>query len=314
MPNWNLDRLLHSGAMTTLVNLDGVIVPPEAAKVSVFDRGFLYGDSVYESLRTYSRVPFLLDRHLLRLERSAGRLELSIRGGIERVAREVHATIAALPHQESTLRIVVTRGAREGVVDLDPNSAGDGMMVILAREAKPYPAELYETGVDISVVSVVRNRRDMVDPAVKSGNYLNNMLAIQEARRRSAFESVMKNSEGFLTECSTSNLFIVSRGELRTPALDCGLLDGVTRGLLLEIAIESGIRVREERLTERDLHDADEVFLSSSLKEVMPVARVDGSTVGLGRPGPITLRLLAALRERIAREIGSPYSEARSAR
>lgn len=300
--------------MVTLVNLDGVIVPPEAAKVSVFDRGFLYGDSVYESLRTYARVPFLLERHLMRLERSAGRLELEIEGGIERIRREVMATIAALPNQETTLRIVCTRGAREGVVDLDPNSAGHGLTVILAREAKPFPQELYDHGVEVSVVSVVRNRRDMVDPAVKSGNYLNNLLAIQEARRKRAFESVMKNADGFLTECSTSNLFLVSSGVLRTPALDCGLLDGVTRGLLLEIAVENGIEAREDRLTERDLLSADEAFLSSSLKEVLPVTRVDGRAIGSGKPGPVTAKLLTALRERIAREIGGAYPEARGGR
>jgi branched-chain amino acid aminotransferase len=288
--------------MTTLVNLDGKLLPPHEARISVFDRGFLYGDSIYESLRTYERVPFLFERHLTRLERSASRLGIAIEGGIERVLVETHRLVAACGEQETTIRIVVTRGGREGVVDLDPETSGPSRLVLIGREAKPFPASLYETGVDGAIVDVVRNRRDALDPAVKSGNYLNNVMAIGAARRSAAFESVMLNSEGFVTEASTSNLFVVKDSVLLTPAFECGLLDGVTRGVLFEIAARHGIAFREAKLRAADLLAADEVFLTSSLKEVMPVKRIGDHVIGSGRPGPSTKRLLALYRERIAEE------------
>ncbi len=291
--------------MTTLVNLDGEIVSPHAAKVSVFDRGFLFGDSVYESLRTYNGVPFLLERHLQRLHRSASRLAMDIPGSIDRVRTEVERLLKVLPGQETAFRIIVTRGSKDGVIDIDPFTATSGLLVVIGRETQGFSREHFEQGVDLAVVSVVRNRRDMQDPAVKSGNYLNNMLAIQEAKRLGAFESVMLNSEGFLTECSTSNIFLVKDGVIRTPALDCGLLDGVTRGCLFELATQAGIRSEEAKLRREDLVAADEVFLSSSFKEVMAVRSVDGSPVGAGAPGPITRRLLDLYRARIVKECGS---------
>lgn len=299
------DGSIHFGAMSTLVSVDGEIVPAAAARVSVFDRGFLFGDSVYESFRTYRRVPFLLERHLVRLARSAQRLGIEIEGGLDVVRTEVARLIDALPDQETSFRVVVTRGAEDGVVDIDPNSAGRSTLVVIAREAKAFPADCYEKGIDLAVVSVVRNRRDMLDPMVKSGNYLNNLLAVAEAKSRGAFESVMLNADGFVTECSTSNLFIVTGGALVTPALECGLLDGVTRGRLLELAKAAAIPTREAKLRREDLLAADEVFLSSSFKEVMPVRTVDGTPTRIAVPGPVTARMAALYREEIEREIAA---------
>lgn len=296
--------------MATLVNVDGEIVPPAAARVSVFDRGFLFGDSVYESFRTYQRVPFLLDRHLTRLERSAARLAIDLPGGVSRVAAAVAQLIDALPDQETSFRVIVTRGAEEGVVDIDPFTAKASSLVVIAREAKSFPLECYELGIDLALVSVVRNRRDMLDPMVKSGNYLNNLLAVREAKARGAFESVMLNADGFATECSTSNFFLVKDGVLVTPALDCGLLDGVTRGRLLELAAAARIPTREARLLPEELKSADEIFLSSSFKEVMPVRSIDGAPLRGGVPGPVTSRMAALYREEIARETAAHASVA----
>lgn len=289
--------------MATLVSIEGEIVPAAEARVSVFDRGFLFGDSVYESFRTYRRVPLLLDRHLARLRRSAERLGIEIAGGTDAVRRSIYRLLDALPDQESSFRVIVTRGAEDGVVDIDPGTAKGATLVVIAREAKGFPAEFYRRGIDLSVVSVVRNRRDMLDPMVKSGNYLNNLLAVREAKSRGAFESVMLNADGYVTECSTSNLFVVKAGVLITPSLECGLLDGVTRGRLLELAADAGIETREAKLRADDLLDADEVFVSSSFKEVMPVRTIDGAIVRGGAPGPVTARMAALYREEIEREI-----------
>ena len=283
--------------MGTLVNLNGTLLPPEKAMVSVFDRGFLFGDSVYETVRTYQGRPFLLDRHLQRLERSAEKLWLAIPGGIPGVRTELLRTLEAAANDESYLRIVITRGAKAGFVHLDLESAGESTLVLIIRPFLGLEPKLYLDGVDVALVGVLRTGRGSLDPKIKSGNYLNNIIALHEAKSRGAFECLMPNRDGDLTEGSTSNVFLVKDRVVLTPSLESGLLDGITRSFVLEIAREAGFDVREERLGKEDLFGADEVFLTSSLKEVMPVRSVNGDRVGEGRPGEVTLELLRLYRE-----------------
>lgn len=268
----------------------------------MFDRGFLYGDSVYETCRTYGGVPFLFDRHLARLERSAARIGMALQGGLESIRSETLRALEAAANAVSAVRIVVTRGEREGVVNLDAASADGQNLVVIVRPFEPYPEALYRAGVAIEVVGVRRNDRAALDPAVKSGNYLNNVLALQQATARGAFECLMLNRDGDLTECSTSNVFVVAGGRVATPALECGLLDGITRGFALELLGELGIPAAEARLVPGDLARADEVFLTSSLKEILPVTRVDGRAVGSGAPGPVAAALIRRYRLATERE------------
>ncbi|MBK6941951.1 MAG: aminotransferase class IV [Planctomycetes bacterium] len=286
--------------MPSVVSVNSSVVRPEDALVSVFDRGFLFGDSVYETFRTYDGIPWLEDEHLVRLGNSADRMGLPLPGGLARVRDDVARALNESHEATAAVRIVVTRGAKVGLIDLDPGTAGTPDVYVLVRPYTPVPEATYRSGIELALVGVRRNARDALDPAIKSGNYLNNMLALREAKSRGAYECVMLNKDGFLAEGSTSNVFLVKDGVLATPALDSGILAGVTRAYLLGLARAEGIPVREILLRESDLRAADEVFISGSLKEVLPVARVDGTPVGAGRPGALTLRLLHAYRSGIA--------------
>lgn len=271
--------------------MDGRTVDEEAAVVSVFDRGFLYGDSIYEVTRTVGGRPVDLGRHLDRLERSADAIGISLMPRQE-IERAVTETLAAGENPESYVRIIVTRGG--GDVGLDPALAdGPRLVVIVKPLVLPEPS-LYRRGVEVALVAVHRNARRALDPAIKSGNYLNNILGLREARARGAYECVMLNAEGHIAEGSTSNLFLVRRGQLVTPALGDGLLDGITRGRVIELAAGEGHPAAPAHLGPEDLALADEAFLTSSLRGVLPVTAVDGKPVGDGRPGPITRKLMAA--------------------
>jgi branched-chain amino acid aminotransferase len=284
----------------TRISIDGQITDENGAFVSVLDRGFLYGDSVYEVARTSGGRPVDLGRHLDRLARSAAGILLRAPDRAE-VERAVLATLAAAGNAESYVRVVVTRGA--GEIGLDPALADRPRLIVIVRPLLlPDPA-LYEHGVDVCVVAVRRNPRVALDPGVKSGNYLNNIMALSEAKARGAYESIMLNTDGWLVEGSTSNLFVVRGGALRTPALAGGLLEGITRGRVLELAHAAGVGAGEAHLGRDDLVHADEAFLTSSLRGVLPIARVDGGAIGAGAPGPITRTLVAAYQaflERVA--------------
>lgn len=284
--------------MSVRVYIDGELHDEKTAKISVFDRGFLYGDSVYEVARTAGGHPVDLDRHLERLERSAAAILLPIHPR-DTIAGAVAETLAAAGNPESYIRIIVTRGA--GEISLDPALADRPRLLVIVRELKlPDPA-LYRDGASVAIVGVRRNLRRAVDPAVKSGNYLNNILALAEAKRAGAYESIMCNAEGRVVEGSTSNIFAVKDGEIRTPALEDGLLDGITRRRVFELAADEGIRIVEAHLSPDDLRGADEVFLTSSIRGVVPVTRVDGRPVGSGVPGPVTRRLMARYEAFLAR-------------
>ena len=276
--------------MAIRVGIDGVIHDERTAVVPVFDRGFLYGDSVYEVTRTAGGRPVDLERHLERLDRSAtaillGPLDLGL------VGRELAATLAAAGNPESYIRIVVTRGA--GEMGLDPALADRPRRIVIVRPLKLPDRALYEQGAAVALVAVRRNLRRAVDPAVKSGNYLNNIMALAEAKRAGAYESIMCNAEGRVVEGSSSNLFVARGGELCTPALEDGLLDGITRRRVIELLHGAGREMAEAHLAPDDVRRADEAFITSSVRGVMPVVKVDGAAVGGGAPGPITREAMA---------------------
>lgn len=273
--------------------LDGAAVPAHEAKVSVLDRGFLYGDSVYEVTRTFGGVPYLLSEHLDRLARSAAGLKLALppRAMIETATR---AAAAAVPGSAATppgdvelyLRIVVTRGA--GELGLDPALADEPRLVVVARPVQPPPPQAYADG-----VAVVLSARTRSAPTLKTGNYLESVLAVQEARLAGAHEALVRDAQGRITEGSSSNLFLVSGGRLVTPAISAGLLPGITRDALIRLSRQDGLAVDEAPIWPIDLERADEMFITSSIRGVLPVTRCDGRAVGDGKPGVVTRRVMA---------------------
>lgn len=285
--------------MSVVVSMDGVLVRPEDAKVSVFDRSFLFGDSVYETLRTYGGRLFAMTDHLARLRRSADRIRLRLPAGDDTLASWSRAAVAASGNPESVARIVVSRGT--GEYGLDRAIDNPGEVVILVRPYSPPAPELYETGVAVIVAKVRRNPPQCLDPAIKSGNYLNNILAAIEARDAGAFDALFLDLHGNLAEATTSACFLVSGGILRTPPLETGILDSITRRIVLAAADRLGIPTSLDPVPEAELRRADEVFLASTLKEVLPVTTLDGAPVGGGRPGPLTRRLGRAFPEEVRR-------------
>jgi branched-chain amino acid aminotransferase len=273
-----------------LINVNGRITPPEAAAISPLDRGFLYGDSVYETIRTYSSRPFRLAAHVDRLRRSAEALGIPHHRAPVEPGAATRATLERAAGQESAIRIVLTRGV--GGVGYDPASLGPPTVVIHLRPCPEIPAAWRQEGVDIAVVGVTRNAVTAVDPAIKSSNLLNNYLAWEAGHRLGVFEPLLLSPDGHVAEGASSNLFIVRDGHLATPAPSTGILLGITREAVLEIAREAALPVDETALSPDDLRAADEIFLTSTLKGILPVRRCDGWPVRDGRPGPITRRLI----------------------
>jgi branched-chain amino acid aminotransferase len=276
-------------------SVNGDITPAEQARVSVLDNGFTFGDAVYETLRTYGGRPFHLDRHLERLRRSARRLAIAFEATDAAMARDVDALLERAANPESYIRIIVTRGV--GDISYHFDRIVGPTVVIAVKPFAPFPARYYTEGVAVILSSVRRNHPLALDPAIKSCNLINNILAVQEAQKRGAFEPVLLNDTGEVAETASANLFLVRGGTLVTPPLDAGILAGVTRQIVLELAAAAHVPTREEPVAVKDLLGADEAFITSTLKEVMPVATVDGRPLGTGRPGAVTLRLLHALRE-----------------
>ena len=285
-----------------LVWIDGRPVAADEARVPVFDRGFLYGDSVYEVTRAFSGVAFALGDHLDRLERSAAAILMRTppRAHIEKAVVD---TIVASKLDDAYVRIVVTRGA--GEIALDPAAADEPRLIVIVRAPKPPPPEAYRDGVEVAIVGRTRFAPGVptstVDPQVKSGNYLGSVLAVAEAKKRGAYEAILCDNVGRLTEGSSSNFFIVAGGRVATPPLSVGLLEGITRKEVVQLCEGAGIGVGEQALWPIDLMRADEAFLTSSVRGVVPVVRVDGQPLGDGRPGPITHKVLA-LYEALVRE------------
>jgi len=281
--------------MAATVSVNGRITPGAEAVISVFDHGFLYGEGVYETLRTYGGRPFLFDRHMRRLRRSAALIDLPVPFEDAELAAQIDATLGRSDVVgEAYIRVLLTRGV--GDLTYDPAATPVQSVVIIVKPQIDPPAEAYEHGVEIALVDVVRNHPASVSPMIKSNNLMNSALAMQEALRRGAFEGVMRNYRGELTECTTANLFIVRGGAALTPPVDAGLLPGITREFLFEIGASLGIEMREETLRDEDLFAADEAFLTGTTREVVPITRVDGRVIGAGEPGPVTNALLAGFR------------------
>jgi branched-chain amino acid aminotransferase len=277
--------------MPIRVHIGGRVCGPEEARVSVFDRGFLYGDSVYETIGTAHGRLFAARDHLVRLERSAERIGLRAppRAAIEAAIAE---TIAAAGFPESRVRVILTRGV--GKLDLDPASTDDTQLIVIVFPLGAPTPEMYEKGVAVAIVSITRNSPQALDPEVKSGNYLNNVLALGEARRRSeAYEAIRCGGDGSVAEGSTSNIFAVIGGEVRTPPPAVGILDGITRAKAIALCRENGIPFAERRITPDELRGADEAFITSATRGILPVTTVDEKPVGSGVPGPLTRRLVA---------------------
>lgn len=282
--------------MATLVVLDGQYCPPAEPTVSVFDRGFLYGDSVFETLRTYGGKPFELDEHLRRLERSAELVFIPLPLSRAELGQEVLAAIAAAGNEESYVRLMVTRG--QGPLGLDPELADRPRRVIIVQPLVPPPAEQYERG-----IAAISYRTERVADATsaqgaKIGNYLISVLAMREAHSAGASEALVVDGHGRLLEGASSNVFLVERGTLVTPPVEAGILAGITRGHLLSLAGELGIPVELRAPQLAATSSADELFISSSIRELLAVVRLDGKTIASGSPGPVYRRLLAAFRTR----------------
>jgi branched-chain amino acid aminotransferase len=286
--------------------IDGVVVPEAAAVVSVLDRGFLYGDGVYEVARTAGGRPVDLERHLDRLEGSAARLLFP---PLPRpaIAAAVAAGIAASGEPECYVRVVVTRGA--GPIGLDVALADRVRVVVIAAPLVLPSAAQYAGGVAVALVGIERTSARALDPAVKSGNYLNNILGLAEAKRRGAYEALLLNPAGQLAEGSTSNVFLGTGGRLVTPELGAGILAGVTRRRLLELAREVGVAIDERAVAPGELATCDEAFLSSSIRGVLPIATLDGRA--LAAPGPATRRMIAAYDGFLAAVAGADPAAAR---
>jgi branched-chain amino acid aminotransferase len=275
--------------VSEVVWIDGSVVDAAEAMVPVTDRGFLYGDSVYEVLRAIGLKPQHLGRHLDRLESSAKMIELPLP---ERTVVEdaVAAALAACAEADAYVRIVVTRGG--GPISLDPSLADGPRLLVLAKAATPPPPSAYQHGVEVALVGFTRGGAG-VDPRVKSGNYLPSVLGAAEARRRGAYECVFSDPYGRLTEGGSSNIFVVQGNAIWTPPVSSGLLPGITRGAVLELARDVGLVAGEKPLWRADLMSADEAFMTSSIRGVVPVVRVDGANIASGVPGPITRRIEA---------------------
>jgi branched-chain amino acid aminotransferase len=278
--------------MGFFASVDGLITPAHEARVSVLDNGFTFGDAVYETLRTYGGRPFALARHLRRLRASAARLGIAIPVPDPELAARLDALLARAENAESYIRFVVSRGVGDISYNFDKVQGPTVVMVV-----KPYafpPASWHSEGVRVSLVDVRRNSPAALDPAIKSCNLLNNILAMRAAQAAGAIEAILLNERGEIAEGAGSNVFVVRDGELLTPPLAAGILAGITREVLLELAPTCGVTIRETPLRADDLLGADEAFLTSTLKELAPITRVDDRAIGSGRPGPLTLRLLDA--------------------
>jgi len=289
--------------MAATVNVNGRVSDQEHAVISIFDHGFLYGEGVYETLRTYNGQPFLFDRHVRRLRKSADMLALAVPLTDLQIDARFRETMRTAglgdgPGREAYIRILVTRGI--GELTYDPAATPTPSIVVIVKPHVDPPREVFERGVTVALVPIVRNHPGSVNPLIKSNNLLNNALAMQEAFRRGGFEGVMRNYKGELAECTQSNLFIVKNGAAITPPIDAGLLPGITRAFLFEVGAEAGIPVREAVLHDEDLFGADESFLTSTTRELVPIVQVDDRKIGTGTPGPVTQALHDGYRRKAA--------------
>ena len=277
------------------ISVNGTIVEESKAYVPVLDRGFLYGDSVYEVMMTVQAAPVFLEEHLDRLENSANMIGMIIQCGRDRLKQDILHTLKAHGGERHYIRFIVTRGV--GEITLDPEGQEFNNVIIIIKDLPTYPKEWYDKGISVIVADIIRNSKRAVDPNIKSGNYLNNILAMREAKKRGAFDAIMLNSKGYVTEATNSNLWIVKDGIFYTPPLNVGILSGITRKALFQVCKENGLTAQELSFTARQMISSDECFLTSTTKELIPVTKIDGRLIGNGFPGEWTKRLHGLYRE-----------------
>ncbi|MFZ6007916.1 MAG: branched-chain-amino-acid transaminase [Nitrospirota bacterium] len=280
------------------VYLNNKIVPASDAKVSAFDHGFLYGDGIYETMRVYDGVVFMLDEHIERLYRSASLIGLAIPKKIPDIKIAIYETLKANSLTNAYVRLTISRGY--GPIGLDPDLCKEPTFVVMTNEFKSYPKSYYEEGIKLTVASVRRNLREALNPQIKSLNFLNNILAKIEAKQAGAYEAIMLNAAGHLTEGTISNIFFVKDGILCTPSVECGILDGITRALVIDLALKNGLEVKEGEFAPEELYTASEVFITNTTMEVMPARRVDkGVDKTEFRVGEISKLLLKKYRQEV---------------
>lgn len=263
-----------------LIYLNNRVVPALDARVSVFDHGFLYGDGVYETMRSYDGVVFMLDEHITRLHRSASLIGLHIPKNAAGIKAAIHEALKANSLKNAYIRLTVSRGP--GPVGLDPALCKKPTFVIIANEFKEYPKAYYKNGIKLIISGTKRNLKEAVNPQIKSLNFLNNILAKAEAKERGAYEALMLNANGYLTEGTISNIFFISNQILCTPSTNCGILDGITRKIILGLAVKNRIKIKEGRFRKEALYNASEAFITNTTMEVMPVSRVDKNKYKVG--------------------------------
>jgi branched-chain amino acid aminotransferase len=291
------------------VFVNGRIASAEDAVIPVYDHGFLYGEGVYETLRTYDGVPFLYDRHVRRLRASAAGLHLDVSFTDDALLGWIRETMAAAGDMDETyIRVLLTRGVGELTYDVGATPVPS--LVIIAKPLEEVPSRVLTEGITVSLVGILRNHPGSVNPIIKSNNLLNNALAMQEANRRGAEEGLMCNYRGELSECSQANFFMARKGVVLTPKSEAGLLEGITRAFLFDVGRDVGVEVRDDTLFPKDLDTADEAFITSTTRELTPVTRVDARVIGGGMPGPLTLKLLEGYRAR-ARDLSRAASVSR---
>ena len=289
--------------MELLIHLNGKLVPEKEAVVSVFDHGLLYGDGVFEGIRAYNGVVFRLNEHIRRFYQSARTIMLEMPVGPAELTEALLETLRANKLRDAYIRLVATRG--KGDLGLDPRKCPRATYFIIASKIQLYPQELYTKGMDIITVPTRRTGVEMLNPAVKSLNYLNNIMAKIEGNNAGVSESLLLNPEGLVLECTGDNVFLVRGEELLTPPLYLGVLAGITRQAVLELAPKAGLTPRELPCTRHDVFNADEVFLTGTAAEIVPVVKVDGRVIGRGKPGPYTGKLLTLFHD-LTRKDGTP--------
>ncbi len=282
--------------MPLQIYIDGHYYDKEDAKISVYDHGLLYGDGVFEGMRSYGGQVFRLEEHLDRLWKSAKAICLEIPLSAQEMADAVNATLKLNGIQDGYIRLIVTRGA--GALGIDPFKCSHPQVIIITDCITLYPAEFYENGLEIITVATIRNHPAALSPRIKSLNYLNNVLAKIEGLQAGCVEALMLNHNGEVAECTGDNFFLVRDGQVLTPPVEAGILEGITRDFAIELAREEGLPVRETTLTRHDVYIADECFLTGSAAEIIPVVKVDSRVIGDGQPGPITRKLTARFRQK----------------
>jgi branched-chain amino acid aminotransferase len=272
--------------MSLKVYIGGKLYDKADAKISVYDHGLLYGDGVFEGIRSYNGRVFRLDQHIDRLYDSARSISLNIPISKAEMVQAVLDTLAVNQLRDAYIRLIVTRGA--GSLGLDPRKTTDPQIIIITDSISLYPAELYDHGLKIITAGTMRNHPSALNPRVKSLNYLNSVLAKVEAVNAGCLEALMLNHKGEVAECTGDNIFVARKGELHTPSVDAGILEGITRAAVIELAQAAGIHVVERAMDRHDIYTADECFLTGTAAEVIAVVECDGRPIGNGKPGPIT--------------------------